>query len=124
MSEKVKRLIPIYDASAPIACTLSDAERPERVATLDRLRSSMTAIERTPTGLLLRFPTDADVRADVDAFAIDEKRCCQFWGFAVIDDDSGLALRWDGPPSVDEILDRLQAWFASDQPTDALSGLL
>ena len=55
---------------------------------------------------------------------MDEKRCCQFWGFAVIDEGDGLSLQWDGPPAVDALLDRLHAWFSGDAPTSGLEGLL
>jgi hypothetical protein len=33
------RLVPIYDATAPIACTITDAEIPERVALVERIRA-------------------------------------------------------------------------------------
>lgn len=44
--------------------------------------------------------------ADLRRFAVDEKRCCQFWGFAVATTDHDLTLRWDGPPNTVEILDQ------------------
>jgi hypothetical protein len=118
------KLIPIYDDTAPIACTISNAEIPERVELVERMRAAMTAIERTPTGLLLHFPGDPAVRADLATFAVDEKRCCQFWGFEVIDEPVGLALRWDGPPAVDDLLGRLHTFFTTDAPADFLDGLL
>jgi hypothetical protein len=116
------KLIPIYDDTAPIACTLTGDEVPERLALFERLRAEMTTIDRTPTGLLLHFPADA--RADLATFAVDEKQCCQFWGFAVVDEPGGLALRWDGPPAVDDLLDRLHDFFTSNAPLTALDGLL
>jgi hypothetical protein len=75
------KLIPIYDATAAIASTITNTEIPERIALIERMRTAMTTIDRTPTGLLLHFPNQPDVRADLGAFAVDEKRCCQFWGF-------------------------------------------
>lgn len=118
------KLIPIYDDAAPIACTITNAEIPERIELIDRMRTAMTAIDRTPTGLLFHFPDSDAVRADLATFAVDEKRCCQFWGFATTDEPSGIALRWDGPPAVDDLLDRLETFFTTDAPLSALDGLL
>jgi hypothetical protein len=117
------RLIPIYDETATIACTIANAEIPERIELIERMRAAMTTIDRTPTGLLLQFPDRPDVRADLDAFAIDEKRCCQFWGFEIEDAPAGIGLRWDGPPAVDGLLNRLQEFFSSDGPVAMLEGL-
>lgn len=118
------KLIPIYDNTAPIACTIRNAEIPERIELVERMRAAMTAFDRTPTGLLLQFPDNGDVRADLATFVVDEKRCCQFWGFEVIDTPDAVALRWDGPPAVDGLLDRLETFFSSDAPISTLDGLL
>ena len=117
-------LIPIYDETATIACTITNAEIPERITLIERMRTALTTIDRTPTGLLLRFPDQPDIRADLDAFMVGEKRCCQFWGFAIVEARYGVGLRWDGPPSVDGLLDQLQTYFSSDAPTSILDGLL
>jgi hypothetical protein len=121
---EARRLIPIYDDTAPIACTITNAEIPDRVELVGRMRSAMTSIERTPTGLLLHFPDAPDVRTDLDMFVVDEKRCCQFWGFEVTAVIDSVALRWDGPPAVDRLLDQLQTFFTSDAPVSTLEGLL
>jgi hypothetical protein len=118
------KLIPLYDDTAPIACTISDTEIPERIALLERMRAAMTTITRTATGLELSFPDRPDVRADLTAFAVEEKRCCQFWGFAIADHADGVALRWDGPPEVNDLLDQLRTFFTTDAPISTLRGLL
>ena len=117
------RLIPIYDATEPIACTLSAGEKPERIALIERLRANLTALDRTEHGMLLRFPNRTDIEADLRRFAVDEKRCCQFWGFDVITGDE-LTLRWDGPPASGELIDRLAAFLTGDEPGSVLAGLL
>lgn len=118
------KLIPIYDETAPVACTIADTEIPERIALIERMRAAMTALDRTSTGLLLHFPDDHAVRADLATFAVDEKRCCAFWGFDIIDEPRGVALRWDGPPAAGDLLDRLENFFTTDSDISVLDGLL
>jgi hypothetical protein len=116
--------IPIYDASAPITCTIGSDEIPDRIEVIERMRLNLDRIERTDHGLLLQFPDRPEIDADVRRFAVDEKRCCQFWGFAVRASSTGLVLQWDGPPDADELLDRLHAYFEGDAPLTAITGLL
>jgi hypothetical protein len=85
--------IPLYDATAPIACTIGDDEIPARIALIERLRENVRSVERTADGLLLRFAATAANEADVRRFAIDEERCCQFWGFAVDVSDDEVRLQ-------------------------------
>ena len=115
---------PIYDAAAPIACTISAAEIPRRVQLVERMRTAVTAVDRTPTGLLVHFRDEPKVRGDLTTFVVDEKRCCEFWGFEILQEDDTVALRWDGPPAVDGIVDQLKSYFTSDAPSSALDGLL
>jgi hypothetical protein len=107
--------IPIYDESVPIACTADRGELATRVEQLEGLRTRLAGVERTEHGLLLRFPFAADLEADLRRFAVDEKGCCGFWGFAVEATSTELVLRWDGPPSVSGVLDELQAYFEGDE---------
>ena len=116
--------IPIYDATAPIMCTIGSDEIPARIELVERMRERLGSIERTEHGLLLRFEPDADVEADLRRFAVDEKRCCRFWGFDVMATETALTLRWDGPPDARELLDLLHDYFEGDTPLAAISGLL
>jgi hypothetical protein len=117
-------LLPLYDANAPIACTLSAVEKDGRLELFVRMRSAMTRVERTEYGLLLHFPPEPMLEQQLREFSIAEKSCCQFWGFAVEAAPQTLILRWDGPPSAGLVLDRLAALFAGDVPGAALKGLL
>jgi hypothetical protein len=121
---KAKKLLPLNDGTAPIVCTIGDDEKADRIAIIERMRGAATSIERTNTGLLLRFPRTNAIRADLDRFAIDEKRCCQFWGFAVVDGTDDLALRWDGPDTAGELLDSIERVLRSDAPIESIEGLL
>ena len=118
-----RKAIPLYDETATISCSLTPDEIPARLATIERMRTDHTGLERTEHGLLLHFPPSAGLEADLRQFALDEKRCCQFWGFAV-HAEPGLALQWDAPPSATDLVDQLEAFFTGDDPAEVLSGLL
>jgi hypothetical protein len=116
--------LPIYDATAPVVCTIGGDEAADRLALLDRLRGRLTVIDRTEHGLLLHFPADRDVEADVRRFAADEARCCRFWGFAVATGGDDVTLRWDAPPAAREILAEIEAALRGGGPLADLGGLL
>lgn len=116
--------IPIYDDTAPIACTITTDEIPGRVELIERMRTNLRQLERTEHGLLLHFPPRPDVEADLRRFVVDEKRCCEFWGFDIVAGEPGITLRWDGPPSASEIIARLAAFFEGDEPGLDLAGVL
>ena len=113
--------IPVYDATAPIVCTIDVAEVLARRALIERIRASVLGVERTPDGLVLELPTERE--ADARAFAIDEKRCCGFWGFDVTRDGSTVTLRWDGPPDAAPLVERLVAYFGGAADLDLFAGL-
>ena len=115
---------PIYDASAPIACTIDGAEVPARIALVERMRANLQRLEHTEHGLVLHFPRRPDVAADLRQFAADEKRCCQFWGFAVEAADDEVTLRWDAPPDARDLLSDIARYLEGDDPTSTISGLL
>lgn len=116
--------IPIYDDTVPVACTADSDELPIRIDQIERLRGHLVRLERTDDGILLHFPDHPDVGAEVASFTVEEKACCAFWGFAVDSTDDEITLRWDGPPSVKAFFEELVAFFESDQPLAAFSGLL
>jgi len=113
-----------YDDTQPITCSIDASEVPGRVELLERLRRVIRAVERTEHGMLLRFPSAPDVEDDVRRFAVDEKRCCAFWGFAVETTRDELVLRWDSPPGAGELVDQLLEWFAGEGPLPDITGLL
>ncbi len=115
--------IPLYDATAPIACTAGD-DLPVRIAQIERLRSHLAGVERTEHGLLLSFPARPEIEEELRSFAVQEKGCCSFWGFAVKGDADVVTLRWDGPPDTAELLGQLHAFFEGDAPLAIDRGLL
>jgi hypothetical protein len=120
----MRRLLPLHDDTAAIACTASPDELPVRLEAIARLRTHLDRVERTEHGLLLHLPNRPEVADDLARFTVDEKACCQFWGFAIDVGDDTITFRWDGPRSVDHVLDRLLDFFRSDAPLTALDGVL
>ena len=116
--------IPIDDDTPPITCTATERELRERIETIERLHEHLVGVDRTEHGLVLHFPHRDDLEAEIRRFAVEEQGCCRFWGFAVDVDDDRLQLRWDGPPAVRELMDRLQAYFEGDEPIASVDGLL
>lgn len=116
--------IPIYDATAPIACTAGRDELPVRKEQIGRLRAFGPTVERGDHGLLLHFPNRPEVDAEVRDFTVAEKGCCSFWGFEVTSTDDRITLRWDAPPGARGLLDGLAGFFTGDASLDALDGLL
>jgi hypothetical protein len=119
---RARRRIPIYDATAPIVCTLTAGEVQERRLLLEWLREVLTGLDRTEHGMLLHFPAGGDVEDRLRHFARVEKQCCAFWGFAVEAEGDELSLRWDAPPAADDLVEHLLAYLRGD--VDDLTGLL
>ena len=114
---------PLHDASAPVACTLSSEEVPDRLETFERIRTALQRLERTEHGLLLHFAADPEFEAVLRRFVIDEKNCCQFFGFDV-NSEAGLTLQWDAPPTAAGLVDQLQSFFTGTEPARLVPGLL
>ena len=124
MSADDRERLPIYDATAPLVCTIGAGEVQERIELFERLRLEHVQLDRTAHGVLLHFPARADVEADLRRFADAEKRCCGFWGFEIGRTGHDLTLRWEAPPAAGDIVDRLVAYLQGDQTLTAMSGLL
>ena len=116
--------IPIYDAAARVTCTINQDEVAGRIEVIERMRSNLTRIDDTEHGLLLHFPNRPDVEADLHRFAVDEKRCCEFWGFAVSTASDELTLRWDAPPDARELLAHIAGYLRGDEPITAIGGMI
>lgn len=116
--------IPIYDDTKPISCSIDSDEIPARIELVERMRANLESIARGEHGLLLHFPNRPGVEADLERFTVDEKRCCEFWGFAVQRRPERLTLRWDAPPHAAELVTHLLAYFRGEEPITAIRGLL
>jgi len=124
MTAAGRRPVPIYDATAPIICSIDAGEVQERIELFERLRHEHVRLDRTEHGVLLHFPDRPHVEADLRRFAEAEKRCCSFWGFEIGRIHVEVTLRWDAPPAAGEIVGRLVAYLQGDESLTAMSGLL
>ena len=120
----MKRGLPLYDADAEIACTIDASEVSDRVAVFERMRTNLKQLERTADGMALHFDPDPAIEDDLRRFVVDEKRCCQFFGFAVDATGDDLKLQWDAPPDAQPMIDHIARALQSDEPITRLSGLL
>ena len=118
------KAIPIYDATAAIACTADGEEISRRIEQVERMRSHLVAIDRTDDGLLLHVPNRPEIEEDLRRFIVDEQACCAFWGFAITADSDQLHLRWEAPPTLTDSMNRLHDFFQGSEPLTAASGLL
>lgn len=58
------------------------------------------------------FPAEATQA--VQAFVVEESRCCPFFSFEIDEIDQGLRLRIRTPPGGEAMLEALQAAFAGN----------
>lgn len=109
-------MTPLYDDRAPIACAASAEALPVRIDQIERLRTRLSRVDRTPDGILLWFPNHPGIQTELSSFTVEEKGCCAFWGFAVTTEGGEVVLRWEGPPTVQGFFEELVALFESDDP--------
>jgi MerR family transcriptional regulator, copper efflux regulator len=94
------------------ACTIDPAGLKQRVDQLDTLARQVQGLRRGGLALELVFPAEA--AQDVQAFVVEESRCCPFFSFEIDDTDQGLRLGIRTPPGGEAMLDALQAAFAGN----------
>jgi len=94
------------------ACTIDPAGLKQRVDQLDALAPQVRGLQRDGSALALAFPAEA-ARA-VEAFVVEESKCCPFFSFEVDELDQGLRLAIRTPPGGEAMLDALQAAFAGN----------
>jgi hypothetical protein len=98
--------------SAPIACSLSAAELPERLAEMTAVgRSSLLTAETASRHAVLRFRAGADTSERLAAIVAAERECCAFLAMELRDEPGAIALTIDAPESAQPVLDDLVAAF-------------
>jgi hypothetical protein len=94
------------------ACTIDPAGLKQRVNQLDALVPQVLGLRRDGLTLTLAFP--AETAQDVQAFVVEESKCCPFFSFEVDEIDQGLRLGIRTPTGGEAMLDALQAGFAGN----------
>jgi hypothetical protein len=102
----------------PIACSLTAAEMPGRLAEMADLgRSALLSVERDDTRAVLRFRADAEICERLAAIVAAEAKCCAFLDMTLTDEHDALVLKISAPADARPILDELVAGFAAPAPT-------
>jgi hypothetical protein len=98
------------------ACTLTEAQRPDRLAEMGVLGSRVLTADVARWRAVVRFRPDDDTRARVGAFVAAENVCCAFLRMALSDEPDALALTIDGPEGAEPIVQELVAMLAPREP--------
>jgi hypothetical protein len=96
----------------PVACTLTAAELPARLAEIAALgRDHLTASEHDGERAILRF--DPAARERLEAIVAAERQCCAFLDLDVEDGPDGLTLTVAGPPDAAPVVRDLAGAFVA-----------
>jgi hypothetical protein len=98
----------------PIACSLTAAELPRRLAEMEAIgRDALLAASATGRRATLRFRPDAQTRHRLEAIVVAESLCCPFLDLALAEEDDALVLSVTAPAGAEPVLDDLVAAFGS-----------
>ena len=99
----------------PIACSLSAAEFPARMAQMAELgRDALVDARVDGAHAQLRFVAGEAVRERVERFVEAESRCCAFLTFALADTPGEMVVSIDAPMDAEGVLAELVAAFSSE----------
>ena len=103
--------------TAPIACTLSPADMPQRAADIRGLgRAALLSHERADARAPLRVRRDAAARARVEAIVAAESKCCAFIDFELADAADAIVLTLEAPDGGEPAMHMLADLFAAAKP--------
>ena len=88
----------------PIACTLSAAEMPARLAEIAALAARAVEEEQDADRLVLRFRHEGETRVRLEALVAAEAECCAFLQFVLIEDAEAVSLTITAPPGQGDVL--------------------
>jgi hypothetical protein len=105
-----------------IACSLTAAELPERLAEIAALGEAALldaqVLERRAT---LRFAAHDGIRPRLEAIIAAEARCCGFMSFDLRDDGAQIVLRIDAPEEAQLVLEEFAATFVPENTAPGLN---
>ncbi len=89
----------------PLACTLTPAELPDRVAEIAAIgRAGLLSAEHAGTRVVLRFRRDPALRGRLEAVVAAEAQCCAFLDMRLTDGDDATVLTIAAPAGGEPIL--------------------
>ena len=95
----------------PIACSLDQAELPERARHLADLGQALIGVRAEGAAATLRFP--AERSADVDAFIDAESSCCPFFTISKTEGGDSVELAISAPADGEWAVKGLVARFVA-----------
>jgi hypothetical protein len=96
----------------PIACTLTEAERPARRAEMTVIARDLVSAETHAAHAVVRFRPAAGKRKRVAALVAAESRCCAFLRMELREDPDALTLTIDGPAGSEPVVREMVAALA------------
>lgn len=97
----------------PIACSLSAAEMPARLAEMAAIGdTSLLDTQRSERSAALRFHDGPGTRARLAAIVAAEAECCAFLAMSLSDGPDAVTLTIDVPEGGEAVLDELVQAFA------------
>ena len=102
----------------PIACTLTAAEMPKRLADIRAIGDAyLRAVSADASTAVLRFSAKPDARERLKAIVVAESRCCAFLEFDLEDKPAETVLTIRAPNGGEEVVHQLVEAFGGDVAT-------
>jgi hypothetical protein len=99
-------------ADPPIACSLSAAELPERMAEIEAIgRDALRAVETSGTRAVLRFHAAPGIRDRLAAIVAAESRCCAFLDMELRAGANAIELTIEAPAGAEPVVHELVTAF-------------
>ncbi len=96
----------------PIACTLTAAEMPARLAEIRAVGdAALRSAEAGGSGAVLRFGPDPDIRTRLAAIVAAESVCCAFLEFDLDDSATETVLTIEAPEGGEQAMHQLVGAF-------------
>ncbi len=97
----------------PIACSLTAAEMPKRLAEMAAIgQSSLLSVDTLDARAVLRFRAGAEMRERLEAIVVAEAQCCAFLCMELRDEDDTLVLSVQAPEGAEPVMGDLVAAFS------------
>ena len=104
----------------PIACTLTAAEMPKRLADIRAIGDAyLRAVSADASTAVLRFSAKPDARERLEAIVVAESRCCAFLEFDLEHTTEAVVLTIRAPEGGELVMHQLVEAFGGASPVTA-----